>query len=913
MHHAYANGGGTLLVDGLSGMGKTHFLRSLAMNAEEHNHWPVIFVSADRLEMHEPYSFIERFLAAGVAPQWNFEPEAEQQPIAVARQCVRALLGDSLGGAEGRIVIIDDAHWIDASSVLVLRHMIPRFNRRNVLIVCGARSPHDASSLGEHLAAAAQTNPHDHHVHLQPLTAQDIQALAMRRFRVSISKRNAEHLAEITGGSYLGVESIFDQVTDDEIRQLHTTWDLPIRSSNLKNPLLRTFLDLSPEAQRVAQLICLAEHDVSPTLLHEVAEVLDIDPTIDEAVRAGVVMESDFGRSIVPQHALIAAAVRETIPRDFARRAHAALAERTQGLRSVHHTLKSATSWSPQLMAQTEFHVQQAIDRGHDKQASDILRMALELADNTPDRQQLITELVLLNLLARTGFRCLDLLPEIENFPPSILREFLAVMLYIYLLNDEFPQHRVQAALDTPATTPEETTLQSYLLFVMILWLMRHSDRRTVQDYMGRAQALFAAAPQHPEELTDTRLAWMVAPQAHALFLDCLQLSKMHLDGELERAQETLPTLLDRVAELPDIAIKIDCLVPLAGAAAANGHVLLAHDISAQAVELLDRVAAQPWAAATPHIILANSLVLLGKYRRAISVLDLLDKLSHDTLDLEARLTAAALRASIAAITKLHDPEQYLAHARRLKNLKWDYYGQDLPLLANLELASINDRPTDIIDQTAATETAGFRITQRGYLTYRAHALITLGDLDNAQALIDQLQQEQGTTWFESWGTLSWLQARLAAARDDTTTARSHFIAALKQRLFPLPWALTALDYGDFLLANAQPEAAETVLRDAVAMLEKIGADAYLDRAKGHLAKALELSRTSQTNALAAMTKRELEVAELLAAGYSNKTIAEHLVVSESTARFHVSNILRKLQLSSRAEVPRVFRSAMRH
>ena len=53
---------------------------------------------------------------------------------------------------------------------------------------------------------------------------------------------------------------------------------------------------------------------------------------------------------------------------------------------------------------------------------------------------------------------------------------------------------------------------------------------------------------------------------------------------------------------------------------------------------------------------------------------------------------------------------------------------------------------------------------------------------------------------------------------------------------------------------------------------------------------------------LETLTEREREVLTLLAEGYANKEIARRLVISERTARTHVSNILRKLQLPSRTQ-----------
>ena len=46
-----------------------------------------------------------------------------------------------------------------------------------------------------------------------------------------------------------------------------------------------------------------------------------------------------------------------------------------------------------------------------------------------------------------------------------------------------------------------------------------------------------------------------------------------------------------------------------------------------------------------------------------------------------------------------------------------------------------------------------------------------------------------------------------------------------------------------------------------------------------------------------------LKVAELLGQGMTNAQIAEHLELSESTVRLHVSTILDKLDLSNRTQV----------
>ncbi|GLY27241.1 DNA-binding response regulator [Kineosporia sp. NBRC 101731] len=50
------------------------------------------------------------------------------------------------------------------------------------------------------------------------------------------------------------------------------------------------------------------------------------------------------------------------------------------------------------------------------------------------------------------------------------------------------------------------------------------------------------------------------------------------------------------------------------------------------------------------------------------------------------------------------------------------------------------------------------------------------------------------------------------------------------------------------------------------------------------------------------LTEREVEVLRLLAQGCSNRVIGDRLYISETTVKFHVGNLMRKLDVSRRAE-----------
>jgi DNA-binding NarL/FixJ family response regulator len=62
-------------------------------------------------------------------------------------------------------------------------------------------------------------------------------------------------------------------------------------------------------------------------------------------------------------------------------------------------------------------------------------------------------------------------------------------------------------------------------------------------------------------------------------------------------------------------------------------------------------------------------------------------------------------------------------------------------------------------------------------------------------------------------------------------------------------------------------------------------------------------STSTHTPTGSLLSEREWNVVDLLKRGYSNKEIALELDISKSTVSFHVSNILSKLNLTSRVEI----------
>lgn len=190
------------------------------------------------------------------------------------------------------------------------------------------------------------------------------------------------------------------------------------------------------------------------------------------------------------------------------------------------------------------------------------------------------------------------------------------------------------------------------------------------------------------------------------------------------------------------------------------------------------------------------------------------------------------------------------------------------------------------------------------YQLASARALLATGQLHEARATLDRLIAEsEGAGWH---GLLVRALAMRAVALDAMTSA----VAALAdlQRVIalaaPFRYARTLVDLGApmrQLLARCRTELMQR--RDDPATAPLLD---YVDWLLGNFDSALPSAEPQPhlpSTALAEPpTARELEVLRLIAAGKSNREIAEQLVVTESTVKTHINNLYGKLGVVRRTQ-----------
>ena len=121
--------------------------------------------------------------------------------------------------------------------------------------------------------------------------------------------------------------------------------------------------------------------------------------------------------------------------------------------------------------------------------------------------------------------------------------------------------------------------------------------------------------------------------------------------------------------------------------------------------------------------------------------------------------------------------------------------------------------------------------------------------------------------------------------------------------------ALTSFTEDDKIIPAIQAGAASYLLKDVSAdvLVEAIRAARRGERRLHPEAMRKLMEQVAKppaaSPAAGSLTPRELEVLALVARGKHNREIAEELVISEKTAKMHISNILGKLGLEDRTQM----------
>ena len=198
-------------------------------------------------------------------------------------------------------------------------------------------------------------------------------------------------------------------------------------------------------------------------------------------------------------------------------------------------------------------------------------------------------------------------------------------------------------------------------------------------------------------------------------------------------------------------------------------------------------------------------------------------------------------------------------------------------------------------------------------LAWRSAAALSLAELgrhDEARSLAaDEVQRARSYGAARAIGIALRAQALVGPSAE-----RAKTLEAALEVLGPSPARLerarVLVDLGATLRAAGRRTAAREPLLEGLAVAARCGARALERRARAELAAIGVRPRTTEHTGADSLTPSELRVAELAAAGGTNREIAQTLFVTEKTVETHLGRAFRKLEISSRRQLPDVLARA---
>lgn len=187
---------------------------------------------------------------------------------------------------------------------------------------------------------------------------------------------------------------------------------------------------------------------------------------------------------------------------------------------------------------------------------------------------------------------------------------------------------------------------------------------------------------------------------------------------------------------------------------------------------------------------------------------------------------------------------------------------------------------------------------------------VSRGDARDAAEHYQSLESAGWTLAMIFWVHRDRLMGLLAQTMGNMQRAVAHFDVATtfyREAGYRPEFAWTGQEFADVLLQQNGPddrEQAMSLMEEALAISTELGMPPLTGRiiALQERAESLPATVPAYPDGL---THREVEVLSLIAAGKSNREIAEDLIIAEGTARRHVGNILAKTGSANRTEATR--------
>ena len=888
---------GVLVLRGEAGIGKSALLRYAVERAEG---MTVLRSSGVESESELAFAALADFLRPALG-RLSAIPEPQAAALAGALAIGPPIVGDRFAVCAATVGLlaalaetgpvlgaVDEAQWIDASSMEALLFAARRLDAEGIALMFAVRE-----AEADALARAGLEE-----LTLSGLAEEEAAALLARHLERDASPEIVGRLIRATGGNPLALLEAPNLLTDAQL-----SGDEPVEQLLPVAPLIERALLTRVAAlpEEVGRALLVAAASESGRLDEVVVAVrsLGIDPEALDGAEEAELIAIDDDR-IEFRHPLLRSAIYHRAPGVRRQAAHQALAGATSGMgsqqRAAWHLAVATPAPDEEVAAALEQAALDARTRGGHAESARAFERAARMTVEESARARRFCEAADDARLAGRAESAIELLDEALDCDAEPLVEA--------------DIHHLRGAVQMWHGNPIDAR---ELLIEQAEGLSELDPGKASRMLTDAAWASFMAADIAGGRSTAERaceLAERAGGVAEVLAGGVLGIALL-LSGDSDRAVPLLARYQESFGEEQAPVRAYQLLRPA-------GHVLTWFEQYEGAREVLTRTieAARSRSAlgTLPFLLAGLSEVdfRTGDWAAAYAGAAEAVRIAEDTNEATMLAFGLACLAHVEAAQGRDECRPHVERALARRATVGAVAGYALSALGLLELGTgRNESAVVVLERLAKrVEARGLRepsVIQWAPDLVEAH--LRCGRRDDAERVLSGFNQLADKTE-RIWARAASARCRgMLAGDDEFEECFEEAFAWHSQTTTPFELARTELCLGERLRRARRRSDARAPLRKALETFERLGARPWAERARGELAATGETARRRDPSAAEQLTPQELQVALVVAKGATNKEAGATLFLSPKTIESHLGRVYRKLNVRSRTDLVRLLAS----
>lgn len=901
----------TVVLSGLQGSGKTvvldrflEYCRSAARGVR------VLSATGDEWEAQFPLAGYSQLMAtpplraaANDAPAAAPSPDSPGtlSPGQVARHASTFMAHlEGLQAHSTVVVAVDDIQNLDSDTLHVLVFSMRRLRDKRILFVVTLDPAH--SQFVPAGVLAFFTGHQVSRLPLEPLSPQEVQNLARLRFGIDLSATAAYGIVQHTRGLPQPVVELLDELPPETWQ----SWFSSLPPSSRVRARVRSLLNgVSADLVAVAEAASVLRESAGIAEVAHVSGVKDVMDALDEGHRAGLLgLSVEQARSVVTffEAGTTESVYEQIVPsRRIELHRRAAETVQVEGDR-LGHRVSASPGADENLAAELEEYARRQAMVGAWRDVSTALFSASRLSNDIRTGNDRLLRAVDALVGAGNMAQAQMWAAAVDAMPPSPLRS--SVLGYLSTASGQNHSAQTQLEMAWRTSNPErDPAAAAQVAQRLVVHGVASWDGPLMTRWAERAMSL--TKPGTP--------AYIESEAIYGLGL--------YAQGRLSEAEESYRKAFEHASENAQkqrvqigagwLALRLD------DAETAQAHFEAAAPTEFRGGSLRISLWAEAWLART-HLVLGNwdaaaATVVRGSVRLEASRMPLIRPLLYWTA------------AELWSMRGDWDRARYYVSQASVQ--PGTYRAMQVP--ASLARARFHEARADYESALSVlqplTELDPWTENRISFWPWQdtyVNALVMTDQLDKADSFLTDFEQVRRERAVPSDSArMAWARGRLLAAQGDPESAREHFetsLAHLRGLNRPYLRARVSFAYGQSMRRAGKRRLASSVLRVARDLYDSLGAVTYVDRCDRELkATGLDVGNLPDPSdaVLAAvarpqtqLTAQEQAVAELVAAGTTNKEAARSLFIAEKTVQYHLTRIYGKLGIRSRSELAARFR-----